>query len=99
VPGFQSVYREYRDRGFVVVGLSADQGGEGAVRDVVRQYGITYPVAMAPRSVMRLYGGIDLLPQSFLIDRQGKVRKMVTGVFSEAQLRRNLDQLLSKGAP
>ncbi len=99
IPGFQSVYEDYKDRGFTVVGLSTDQGGESDVRAFIQQHGISYPIAMAPRAVMREYGGIDLLPQSFLIDRKGKVRKMVTGVFSEAVLRRSLDQLLPRGAP
>ncbi len=98
IPGLQAVYQEYRDRGFVVVGLSTDQGGKGAVQQFVRESGVTYPVAMATPGVMRLYGGIDMLPQSFLVDQHGKVVKMVTGAFGEGILRHDVQQLLSGGA-
>ncbi len=96
MPGFESVYEDYRGRGFTVVGLSSDVGGDGPVRSFVSQHGITYPVAMASDGLRRRYGGVDMLPQSFLLDRQGRVRKMVSGVFSEAVLRRSVDELLSE---
>ncbi len=96
MPGFESVFEDYRSRGFTVVGLSADLGGDGPVRSFVRGHGITYPVAMASDGIRRRYGGVDMLPQSFLLDRQGRVRKMVSGVFSEAILRRSVEELLSE---
>lgn len=99
MPGFQSVYEEYRDRGFTVVGLSTDVGSPDLVRSFVSGTGITYPVAAATPQLQRSYGGVDGLPQSFLLDRQGRVRKVVTGVFSEGSLRKAVDELLAEGAP
>ena len=96
MPGFESVFEDYRNRGFTVVGLSADLTGEAGVREFVRERGITYPVAMASEEVRRRYGGVDMLPQSFLLDRRGRVRKMVSGVFSESVLRRSVEELLTE---
>ena len=96
MPGFQSVWEDYHDRGFTVVGLATDLGGSGPVNSFVRQRGITYPVAMASDEVRRLYGGVDMLPQSFLLDKNGKVRKTVAGVFSEGTLRRLVEELLAE---
>jgi hypothetical protein len=75
-----------------------DVGGSAAVQAFVRQNGIGYPVAMADDEVQLAYGGVDALPQSFLVDRRGRVRRMVSGVFSEGTLRRAVDELLAEGA-
>jgi len=98
MPGFQSVYEDYRDRGFSVVGLATDVAGAGLVESFVRENGITYPVAMASDEVRLRYGGVDGLPQSFLVDKQGRVRKIVSGVFSEGTLRRAVEDLLAEEA-
>lgn len=97
IPGFQRVYDDYKDQGFTVVGLSTDEEGPGIVRSFVTDKGITYPVGMATEEMRRLYGGVDALPQSFLLDRTGHVRKMVAGMFSEGILRRQVDALLAEG--
>ncbi len=98
MPGFQAVYDDDHARGFTVVGLSTDVGSRRVVEDFVRARGITYPVAMASRELQRRYGGIEALPQSFLLDRRGRVRKRVVGIFSEAALRAAVDELLAEEA-
>lgn len=96
MPGFQSVYEAYKDRGFTVVGLATDVNGLALVEAFVRDNRITYPVAMASDEVRLKYGGVDALPQSFLLDKKGRVRKIVAGVFSEGALRRAIDELLAE---
>jgi peroxiredoxin len=98
IPGFERVYQEYEGKGFTVVGLSTDEAGPGVVSSFIQQNGVTYPIGMATEEMRRLYGGVDALPESFLLDRTGHVRKMVEGIFSEATLRRELDQLLAEPA-
>jgi peroxiredoxin len=97
IPGFQRVYDDYKDKGFTVVGLSTDEQGPGVVRAFITDKGITYPVGMATDEMRRLYGGVNALPQSFLLDKGGHVRKMVAGMFSEGMLRRQVDALLAEG--
>ena len=97
MPGFQSVYDEYKDRGFTVVGLATDDGGRDLVESFVQANRITYPVAMAPEDVRLEYGGVDALPQSFLLDQEGRLRRIVQGVFSEGALMRAVDELLAEG--
>lgn len=96
MPGFESVYEAYKDRGFTVVGLATDVNGLSLVEAFVRDNRITYPVAMASDEVRLRYGGVDALPQSFLLDKKGRVRKIVAGVFSEGALRRAIDELLAE---
>lgn len=94
MPGFQRVYEERRDDGFVIVGVSTDRGGSGVVREFLEDRGITYPNAMASGAMVRDFGGIPALPMSFLIDRDGRIRHAVRGYFPEVSLRQAVDRLL-----
>jgi len=95
MPGFQKVYDRKKADGFVVLGISTDANGPDAVKSFLADRGITYPVAMASGGVVQRLGGGDLLPTSFLIDRQGRIRYEVRGIFASVALERAVDRLLA----
>jgi peroxiredoxin len=96
MPGFQRVYDAKRDRGFTIVGLSTDLGGRGPVDAFLAEHGITYPVAMANSRVVQDFGGSNMLPTSYLIDRQGRIRHTVKGYFAEPALAQAVERLLAE---
>ena len=98
MPGFQAVYDRNRSRGFVVLGISTDAGGPEAVQTFLAAHHITYPIAMASASELQGFGAVNVLPTSFLIDRQGKIRNEVRGVFASFALARAVDHLLGEAA-
>lgn len=96
MPGFQSVYDERRADDFVVLGVSTDRVGRGAVTAFLRDRGISYPVAMATGDMVNDYGGARVLPTSFLLDRDGRIRHEVRGYFTEVALRQAVGRLLDE---
>lgn len=96
MPAFERVWRERRDDGLVVLGLSTDSQGPGFVYSYVLARGFSYPMAMAPARTVRDFGGVRALPMSFLIDRKGNIRHEVTGFFAEPALRAAVDRLLAE---
>ena len=76
IPGFIDLQKKYVDKGLVVVGVSLDEQGAAIVQPFVKQLGMTYPVVIGDGQVVAAYGGIEAIPTTFIIDRQGKV---VTG--------------------
>jgi cytochrome c biogenesis protein CcmG, thiol:disulfide interchange protein DsbE len=94
MPGFQRVWEDYGDQGFVIVGLSVDQGVRSDVVRWVDQRGLTFPIAFAPGSVVRTYGGANVLPTSILIDREGRIVHRVQGYYAEPALRAAVRRLL-----
>ena len=98
MPGFQDVYDEHRGDGFVVLGVSTDRAGRDPVREFLQENGITYPVAMANGEIVNAYGGARVLPTSFLIDREGRIRHEVRGYFTEVALRQAVRRLLDEDA-
>lgn len=94
MPGFERVYRARRDDGFVIVGIATDRHAEDQIREFVAEHGITYPIALGTMQVVRDYGGVSALPESFLIDRQGRIRHRVIGYFAEPALRAAVDRII-----
>jgi peroxiredoxin len=96
MPGFQKVYQSRHADGFTVVGVSMDELPPQQVASFLRDHGIAYPVAMASPDVALAFGGVNSFPTSFLIDRQGRVRYTVRGIFAEVTLRAAIDRLLAE---
>lgn len=96
MPGFQHTYERLRDRGFVVVGVAMDAGGSDGVARFLADRHITYPVAMASPGIAASFGGVRLLPTSFLIDRDGRVRNEVKGMFASVALGQAVEHLLAE---
>ena len=94
MPGFQRVWEDYRDRGVVIIGLSTDRGVRADVERWVHEREITYPVAFAPGSVVRAYGGARVLPTSILIGPGGRIAHRVEGFYAEPTLRASIRRLL-----
>jgi peroxiredoxin len=94
MPGFQDVWEDYGERGVTILGLSVDRGDRSAVEGWVIDRGITYPIAFAPGTVVRDYGGAGVLPTSILIDPHGRIVHRVEGFYAEPALRAAIKRLL-----
>ncbi|MGI9627653.1 MAG: TlpA family protein disulfide reductase [Longimicrobiales bacterium] len=73
-PYLQSLFEDYQAEGLEVVGISIDEPSDrGAVSEFVREMGVSYDILLDPdrasEKVFRARG----LPNSILIDAEGKV--------------------------
>lgn len=93
-PELVSLQSDYASRGFQIVGISMDED-QSLVAPFVRQYRINYPVLL-PGGSFPLGNGIDALPTSILIDRDGRVARRYIGMISEAAIRADVDKLLAE---
>lgn len=93
IPGFIDLQDEYGDD-VRFVGVALDEDGFDAVRDYVEARGINYPITADRWRLFSAYGGTGTVPTTYLIDADGQVRYMHTGIITKRSLRRALDQLL-----
>ena len=78
IPDLVELQEKYRARGFRVIGISMDDD-VGPVRNFYKRFQMNYPVAMGGDSLGDLYSGIDGLPTTFLIGRDGRIRNKHVG--------------------
>ncbi len=72
IPWFVDFEREYKSQGFEVIGVSMDEDGWSAVKPYIAEHKVNYRVLLGNDSVSQLYGGVESLPTTFIIDRDGK---------------------------
>jgi thiol-disulfide isomerase/thioredoxin len=77
-----------------VVGLSVDDDAPEGVQKFVQEFGINYPVALAPPELRESYGGIPALPTSFVLDTEGRVVQKHTGLRDPALYETEIRALL-----
>ncbi len=73
IPDLVSLQKQYAAQGVVVLGISMDEGGTAKVASFAKKYGINYPVVMGDEKISEAYGGIQVLPTTFIIDRKGNI--------------------------
>jgi peroxiredoxin len=96
VPWFIEYEQKLKDRGFAVVGVSMDEDGWDAVKPFMQQYGVNYRMLMGNDMVAQQYGGIDALPTTFVIDREGRIASAHVGLVSRRDYDNDIETLLSK---
>jgi cytochrome c biogenesis protein CcmG/thiol:disulfide interchange protein DsbE len=73
IPWFIEFEQKYKAQGFAVLGVSMDEDGWTAVKPFLAEHKMNYRVLLGNDSVSQLYGGLDALPTTFIIDREGNV--------------------------
>jgi thiol-disulfide isomerase/thioredoxin len=72
MPKLDQLYRQRRDRGFVVFGLSSED--PGVQRKFLEKVSVSYPVLTVGPGIPDFYRDIARYPAVFLIDREGNLQ-------------------------
>jgi len=99
IPWFMDLERRNKDKGFAVLGVSMDDEGWEVVKPFLAQLGVNYRVVIGNDETSQLYGGVDALPTTFLIDRAGKIAAVHVGLVNRRDFEDGVEQLLQSPAP
>jgi len=98
IPWFMDLQRKNKDRGFEVLGVAMDDEGWEVVKPFVAELGVNYRVLIGDDLTAQMYGGVDALPTTFLIDKSGKVAAVHVGLASRKDIEDGVEQLLQAPA-
>jgi len=73
IPGYVDLYKKYNDKGLEIIGVSLDRDGWTPVKPFMHSFKINYPIVMGNMQVVQAYGGIQSIPTTFIINREGEV--------------------------
>lgn len=95
IPWFMEFEKTYKDRKFAVLGVSMDDDGWSVVKPYVEKNRINYRILLGNENTGSLYGGVDSLPTTFLIDRAGRIASTHVGLStSKSGFENEIKQLL-----
>ncbi len=96
IPWFVELQKRYGAQGLQIVGVSMDDDGDQkGVAKFAAENAINYPVLLGKESVAGEYGGIDYLPTTFYIDRNGVVLNRVFGQPGRDEIEQNIKRALA----
>jgi peroxiredoxin len=98
MPWLVELQKKYGPQGLQIFGVSMDDIEESAVSAFAHKIGVNYPVLMGTEKVADQYGGIDALPMSFFVDRDGKIVDRVLGLKSESSIEDPIKKALAGGS-
>jgi cytochrome c biogenesis protein CcmG/thiol:disulfide interchange protein DsbE len=94
IPWLIDLERKNKDRGFEVLGVSMDDEGWEVVKPFMREVGMNYRVVIGNDTTAEMYGGVESLPTTFLIDREGKIAAIHIGLASRRIFEDDVAQIL-----
>ena len=94
IPSLNAMHRDLSGRGFRVIGVTTNDSAE-LVRDYQKEVKQDYTVALGDDGVAGKYS-VGVLPTTFIIDRQGRIRHKIIGEKSRAQFEALINPLLDE---
>lgn len=80
MPTLEALWKDYRARGVVVLGISVDRGGPRALLEpYVRNLALTFPILLDPDSKTATAWRVTALPATFVVKPGGEVAGSAVG--------------------
>jgi cytochrome c biogenesis protein CcmG/thiol:disulfide interchange protein DsbE len=98
IPWFMDFQTKYKADGLEVLGVSLDDEGWKVLKPYLAEHPMNYTVVLGNDDISALYGGIDALPATLLIDRQGNIAYSHNGVVDRTECDKELQALLAPKA-
>jgi thiol-disulfide isomerase/thioredoxin len=102
MPWFEEFHKKYEAQGLVILGIAADEAPKDQIAATAKKLGVTYPVLLKTDDVETAYGGVDYLPESFYVDKTGKIAMQTAGMNDDQggkdEIEANIKKLLAAGS-
>lgn len=91
--GSKQLAQHYRQSGLAILAINLDQSPE-EVTDWIERLKPTYPVLFDRHGEAARQFGVSGLPSSYLLDRQGRLRRRMVGEMAQDQLEQLVKEML-----
>ena len=96
IPWFVKFEQAYRDAGFAVLGVSLDQDGWKSVKPYIEAKKVNYRVMVGNDEIVRMYGGLESIPATVLIDKAGRIAVTHVGLVEKKTYEEELKALIAE---
>jgi cytochrome c biogenesis protein CcmG/thiol:disulfide interchange protein DsbE len=96
-PVLEASWRRVQAEGVVVLGI-AIQDKDPASLEFIQRFGLTFPNAPDPAGKVSIDYGVYGVPETFVIDRRGVIRRKHVGGVTDAVFRESVEPLLRESA-
>jgi len=108
IPWFEKLHDQYASQGLEIIGVSADDLDKDDpeklftekrdIADFVQKMHMNYPILIDAQSIENSYGGLDALPTTFFIDKNGKIVASTIGLAPRDEIEADIRKAIGGGA-
>ena len=95
MPWFAELQKQYGPQGLQIVGIAMDDASPKEIGEFAHDLGVNYPILVGKEAVGDAYGGVQFLPATFYIGRDGKVVDKVFGLKGRGEIEENIKKALA----
>ena len=97
MPWFAELQKQYGPQGLQIVGVAMDDASPKEIGEFAHDLGVNYPILVGKEDVGNAYGGVQFLPATFYIGRDGKVVDKVFGLKGRGEIEDSIKKALAEG--
>ena len=94
MPWFVELQRQYGPNGLQFLGVAMDDASPKDIAGFARDMGVNYPILLGKEAVGDAYGGVQFLPETFYIDRDGKLVDRAFGLKGREEIEDHVKKAL-----
>jgi len=94
IPGFSELATKYHAKGLSVIGVAMDDEGWKVITPFLAGTKVSYPILAGDQGTLDSFG-LKLLPDTLLIDPQGRIAAIYMGVVNQGDVEANVKAMLS----
>jgi peroxiredoxin len=79
MPSIEKLYQQFKSEKFKILAVSIDSLGAKAVVPFMKKHNLTFEALIDPTGTVMTAYGVNGIPQSFIIDKQGNIIKKIIG--------------------
>jgi len=94
MPWFVDFQKQYGPAGVQFLGVAMDDASTKEIAEFAESMKVNYPILIGKESVGDDYGGVQFLPETFYIDRNGKVVDKAFGLKGKGEIEDAIKKIL-----
>jgi cytochrome c biogenesis protein CcmG/thiol:disulfide interchange protein DsbE len=96
MPDLIRLQREYGKDGLQIIGITYPPEQKTRVRRFARSIKVNYPIVLGTRQIKARFSSEETLPLTVVIDRDGKVIEIISGILLREEFDEKIKPLLTK---
>ena len=97
MPWFVELQNRYGAEGLQVVGVAMDDASPNDIEKFANDLGVNYPILVGEETAGNAFGGVQFLPSTLYIGRDGKVVDKVFGLKKRNEIEEDIKRALAQG--
>jgi len=98
MPELIRMQREYASHGLQIIGITYPPETKTRVQRFARSLKVNYPIILGTRQIRARFSSEEVLPLTVVIDRNGKVNDIISGILLPEEFDDKIKPLLIKNA-